>query len=235
MPKLLVFTATYNEIDNVLEWYNRVKKAVPYAHILVVDDNSNDGTRNLLIRIKNRDKKFNVIFRSRKEGLGSAHKIAFSYMQIYGFTYLLTMDADLSHEPESIIKFIKKIPTFDFIIGTRRNGGNSDYQGIRKALSYFANRAAEILLPTGLSEYTTSFRIFNIKSVQIILQTVPKDEGYAFFVEIVETLFQNGLRLTEIPINFKVRQSGKSKIPKTQIFSSSVVLLRLKMLRIFCK
>lgn len=233
LSKLLIFTATYNEVDNIEKWYRRTRNAAHESWILIVDDNSTDGTRERIENIAVGDKRVMLISRPRKLGLGTAHKFAFEYALSNEFTHLITLDADLSHEPEAVVKFMAVANNFDFVIGTRSGLGSSDYTGIRKILSFLGNKMAQILIPTGLSEYTTSFRLYNRNALEEILKNPPGDDGYAFFMEIVDLVYNLGLKFSEVPIHFKSRYSGTSKIPKHQIFKSVIVLLKLSTKRVY--
>ena len=227
MDKLLIFTATYNEVGNIEDWYSRVRSAAPNSIILIVDDNSTDGTSEIIRNLMMRDSNLNAITRPFKLGVGSAHQLAFSYAYENGFEFLITLDADLSHQPEEIRSFLDVANTYDFIIGTRRNGGSSEYSGYRLWVSVLGNVVAQILLPTGLTEYTTSFRFFNRSALTILSKSTSSSNGYAFFMEVIEVLNSAGLRLGEIPINFKTRFAGESKIPANQIWLSALALIKL--------
>ena len=231
--KTLIFTATYNEVDNIEIWYSGVRSIAPFASILVVDDNSIDGTNEKLTSIQEKDPNFKLLTREGKLGLASAHRIAFNYAVDESFDYLVTMDADLSHTPQEIDSLFLKADMFDFVIGTRRAGGKTDYKRWRKFLSLSGNILAQHLIPTGLTEYTTSFRLFNSQALTILTRQQPTDEGYAFFIEVVELLHRSGLKLGEVPIHFRDRVHGKSKIPRMQIIMSSILLGKLAMRRVF--
>jgi len=232
LNKLLIFTATYNEAGNIEMWYQRTRKTIPESWIMIVDDNSTDGTRDILKNIASADSRVIAISRPSKLGLGTAHLFAFRYAFSNGYTHLITLDADLSHEPESLMDFVVKMNDFDFIIGTRSGTGSTDYTGLRKLLSYVGNKLAQIFIPTGLSEYTTSFRLFNKNALEGILHDPPRDDGYAFFMETVELIHNLGLKVFEVPIHFKNRSTGASKIPKNQIFKSAITLFRLSSKRV---
>lgn len=228
----LIFTATYNEVNNITLWYSRTRLTAPDAKILVIDDSSTDGTHEKLLKISEEDQNFILHTRSRKLGLASAHRFAFEYALKGGFEYLVTMDADLSHEPEQIPILYKIIESYDFVIGTRRSGGKTDYVGIRKLISITGNILARFLIPTGLSEYTTSFRLFNSSALKALSLNQSRIEGYAFFMQVVEFLYQSGFRLGEVPIHFRDRKHGKSKIPRMQVMKSIIVLLNLTLKRL---
>lgn len=224
---VLVFTATYCEAGNIAEWHRRVRATLPEAHILVVDDNSPDGTSDRLAELARTDDRLQYIVRSGKLGLGSAHRLAMHRAWERGYDTLVTLDADLSHQPEELPRLLAALPNHDFVIGTRSGSGSSDYTGFRRFASVGGNSLARILIPTGLTEYTTSMRAFTRPSLEVLLSDGVKDEGYAFFMEVVFRLDAAGLRLTEVPIDFVDRVHGTSKIPKNQILASALVLMRL--------
>jgi len=145
------------------------------------------------------------------------------------------MDADLSHEPESIPRFIDALIDSDFVIGTRMRGGKSENRGSRLLVSILGNLLAAKMIPTGLSEYTTSYRIFSYKTLIVLEHFYVTEEGYSFFMEIVNFLFLQGLTLKEIPIYFRSRFSGKSKIPRRQVVKSVRVLLKLTLQRLILR
>jgi dolichol-phosphate mannosyltransferase len=145
----------------------------------------------------------------------------------HGFDVLVTLDADLSHQPEEIPRLLEALPDRDFVIGTRSGQGTSDYTGFRRFASVGGNSLARLLIPTGLTEYTTSMRAFTRPALEVLGTDGVKDEGYAFFMEVVYRLSAAGMRLGEVPITFLDRVHGASKIPKNQIVTSALVLARL--------
>jgi len=224
MGKLVVFTATYDEAQNVDAWLDGVREAAPLGEMLVVDDNSPDGTGQILDSRAEAGMPLTVIHRSRKSGLASAHLQAMLWTLDNGFDYLVTMDADGSHLTSQIPRLLDALPGQDFVIGTRYRGGSHRASGLRRGLSAGANGMARILLPTGLSEYTTSFRAFNRRSLQVLVDSQFVGRGYAFFFECVELLYQADMRMTEVPIDFVDRAHGSSKIPKSQVVMSALTL-----------
>ena len=230
--KVIVSTATFNEAANITEWYSRVRAVLADADLLVVDDSSPDGTADVVRSFQKDDPRVHLIVRPAKSGLGSAHRAAMLYALENEYAVLLTMDADLSHQPEQIPPFLEAINNHDFVIGTRSNGGGCDYSGIRKFLSLAGNQAARLMIPTGLTEYTTSMRAFTPESLQVLFTHGIRDDGYAFFMETVEILYRSGCSMTEIPIHFMDRTHGQSKIPKHQIWLSASTLMRLSASRL---
>lgn len=140
---------------------------------------------------------------------------------------LVTMDADGSHQPHQIPAVIGGLGIADFCIGTRTRGGSHQAALPRRILSHGANVTARVLLPMGISEYTTSFRAFDPVSLRAVLAHDFSASGYAFFIECLEVMRRAGVSMTEVPIDFLDRFSGTSKIPKNQIYLSMLALARL--------
>lgn len=227
MARTLVFTATYDEARNAPVWVQGVRESVPDADLLVIDDGSPDGTGRILDAIAAEDSSLTVVHREGKSGLASAHLAAMSYALDHGFDALVTMDADGSHLPAQIPNLLDALPGDDFVIGTRYRGGSHQAGNFRRLLSAGANGLARVVLPTGLSEYTTSFRAFDRRALEVLVHGTFTTGGYAFFVECIEILHQSGLRMAEVPIDFVDRTHGSSKIPKSQIFMSMEALVSM--------
>ena len=231
MARTLVFTATYDEARNAPIWVRGVRESVPDARLLVIDDGSPDGTGRILDDLAVDDRALTVIHRTGKSGLASAHLVAMQYALDNGFDILVTMDADGSHLPAQIPSLLGALPGNDFVIGTRYRGGSHQAGTFRRVLSSGANGLARMILPTGLSEYTTSFRAFDRNALEVLTGARFTSGGYAFFVECIEIVYQNGLRITETPIDFVDRTHGSSKIPKSQIFMSMEALISMGLRR----
>jgi dolichol-phosphate mannosyltransferase len=227
VPRALIFTATFNEKGNVEAWVRGAHRACPDAELLVIDDSSPDGTGELLDDIAKDSPYLEVVHRSGKLGLASAHLHAMRHALDRGYDLLVTMDADGSHQPWQIPDLLSAADGVDFVIGTRYRGGHHRAGLGRRVLSWGANSMARTMLPTGLSEYTTSFRVFDRKAMAIVVNASLRDEGYAFFLETVEAVYQADLSIAEVPIEFTDRVYGSSKIPRTQIVTSVGVLLGL--------
>lgn len=226
--RVLVFTATYNEVSNIQSLLDEIWREVPDADILVVDDNSPDGTGALLDKISTVKENLKVLHRPQKLGLGTAHHLAMIFAIKHGYDILITMDADHSHDPADMVKLIGKLTEADFVVGSRyMSGGSCDYGGYRKFLSVSANNAARMLLGIRLHEFTTSYRAFRVSSLANVNFTMMHNQGYSFFMESVYRLKQAGLKLSEVPIHFRCRNAGISKIPRFEIVRGMAKLLHL--------
>ena len=167
IKKILIFTATYNEISNIKELLLKIKKYSPNVHILVVDDNSPDGTAKEIIKLKKKIKNLFLISRQKKMGLDSAHKLGYKFALKKKYDYFITMDADLSHDPKEIKTFIYYLSKFSFVIGSRYiKGGKCLMKGKRLFLSKYGNLMIKNCLNINLSEFTTSYRGFNLNKLK---------------------------------------------------------------------
>jgi dolichol-phosphate mannosyltransferase len=229
--KILVFTATYNEIGNIRNLIVKIKRNNPNAHILIVDDNSPDGTGIEINKLKKTVKNLFLINRKQKLGLDTAHKLAYEYALKEKYDYLITMDADLSHDPKVIKNFIKYLFFYPFVIGSRYvDGGKCLMKGKRLLLSKYGNLMIKKILGVKLTEFTTSYRGFNLKKLNRFNLSQVKAKGYSFFMGTIFEIIQKGYEIKEIPIIFRDRSKGSSKIPRLEIFRTlrNLVILFFK-------
>jgi dolichol-phosphate mannosyltransferase len=229
MKRVLVFTATFNESDNISELIREVQECLPGAHMLIVDDNSPDGTGRIVAEIARSNPTVFLESRPRKSGLGSAHVLALKRAIAGNYDYLITMDADFSHHPKYLPQLVALLDAGnEFVIGSRYTaGGRCDYGFMRQLLSRSANTMAVLLLGIPLKESTTSYRGFNIELLKRLDLDAIRSTGYAFFVECVYRVTCATKKLAEFPIHFEDRRAGSSKISKIEIFRGVVALLRL--------
>ena len=229
MTQTLIFTATYNEEKNIDKLLDRINSVSKNIDILIIDDNSPDGTGLKLNQIKEYQKNLNVIIRPKKLGLDTAHKYAYDFALKNNYLKLITLDADLSHDPSEIPLMIKILDNHKFVIGSRyMRGGKCKMSFLRKMLSYFGNKLIKYVLKINSSEFTTSFRGFNLKKLGDFNLNQINSKGYSFFMETIFRLNEANVKIIEIPINFKNRTQGKSKIPKLEIFRTIKNLYLLK-------
>ena len=228
MNKTLIFTATYNESKNIAQLIEKILNLKLNIDILIVDDNSPDKTYEIIDKFKN---KFDNIFlekRSGKLGLNTAHIFGYEFALKHQYKNLITMDADLSHDPEEIPNIIKLLDNNAFVIGSRYiKGGKNDMKKLRLLLSIFGNKFIRIVLNSEGTEFTSSFRGFNLVKLKDFSFNQVKSEGYSFFMETVIRINRLGFKSFEFPIHFKNREHGVSKIPKIEIFRTLFNVLKL--------
>jgi dolichol-phosphate mannosyltransferase len=231
MKKILIATATYNEAGNIKILLKKIINLKIKLDILIIDDNSPDET---YLQVKKFMERFNNIFlinRNKKKGLDTAHKYIYNFALKKNYDYLITMDADLSHDPNIIPKFIKQIKNYDFVIGSRyMKGGRNDLKGFRLLLSKFGNLFIRFILNINLTEFTTSYRCFNLKTLKKFNLKKINAGGYSFFMETLYQIKKMGYSIKEIPIIFYERNHGKSKIPKIELLRTllNIFLIRFK-------
>ena len=229
MSKTLVFTATYNEVQNIKKLISLIYKNFPKTDILVIDDNSPDLTYKLLKRLKKKYKNLKIKLRDKKYGLDSAHKFAYDFAKKNGYVKLITMDADLSHNPIEIKKIVRLLDKSEFVIGSRYiKGGKCELPLLRYLISFFGNKFIKFFLGIKCNEFTTSYRGFNLIKLKNFSLKKIKSKGYSFFMETVYLINKKNFKITEIPIKFKNRIYGKSKIPKIEILRTFFNVIRLK-------
>ena len=229
MSKTLVFTATYNEVQNIKKLISLIYKNFPKTDILVIDDNSPDLTYKLLKKLKKKYKNLKIKLRDKKYGLDSAHKFAYDFAKKNGYVKLITMDADLSHNPIEIKKIVRLLDKSEFVIGSRYiKGGKCEMGFLRYLVSVIGNKFIKFFLGIKCNEFTTSYRGFNLIKLKNFSLKKIKSKGYSFFMETVYLINKKNFKITEIPIKFKNRIYGKSKIPKIEILRTFFNVIRLK-------
>ena len=224
--EILIFTASYNEAENIEKLIKGIKKCLPLSSILIVDDNSPDKTQQKIIKLKKEINQINLIVREKKMGLDTAHKLAYEFAIKQKFNYLITMDADLSHDPNELINFIKNLEKNSFVIGSRYiRGGKCLMKGSRLLMSKLGNLVIKFFSNINCNEFTTSYRGFNINKLKGFHLNHVKESGYSFFMGTVFEINRRNFNIKEIPITFADREKGISKIPKLEIIRTLINLL----------
>jgi Glycosyltransferases involved in cell wall biogenesis len=194
--------------------------------LLIVDDGSPDGTA---LKIAESQKIYNNIFlfnREKKLGLDSAHKEAYQFALDNKYDLLITLDADLSHDPNEIENFITNLQIYPFVIGSRyTKGGKCLMKGSRLVLSKYGNLLIKFLTRIKCTEFTTSYRGFDLKKLNDFHLNQIKTKGYSFFMGTIVEISKRNFPIKELPIIFKDRYKGKSKIPRLEIFRTLKNLL----------
>ena len=232
--KILIFSATYNEAENIENFIISIEELNLGLDILLIDDNSPDNTwKKIQEYSKNRENIY-LIIRNKKEGLDTAHKIAYEYSIKNNYDFLITMDADLSHDPKTISKFLDELKTNAFVLGSRyMKGGKNSMKKRRLFISYFGNKFIKFMFKIDCNEFTTSYRGFNLKKLDNFSLKIINSRGYSFFMETVYQIHRRGFVVKEIPIHFADRKVGKSKIPRLELFRTLANVLKLKLKRKF--
>ena len=227
--KILVFTATFNELDNIKELVSSIKKQPSDPDVLIIDDNSPDGTSEEIKKLQNSFKNLFLIKRSGKLGLDSAHKEAYEFALKNNYDLLITMDADLSHDPNELGNFIKNLDEYPVVLGSRYiSGGKCLMKGRRLIFSKYGNLIIKFVFQVDCSEFTTSYRGFNLKKLNNFHLNLIKTKGYSFFMGTVHEIFKQKFKVKEIPIIFKDRKKGHSKIPRIEMLRTLINLFLLK-------
>ena len=187
--------------------------------ILVIDDNSPDKTWEILQNLEKEMKNLKLILRNNKSGLDTAHKLAFDYAKNNNYEKFISLDADLSHDPAEIPKMINILDKSSFVIGSRYvEGGKCEMKRSRLILSNLGNKFIKSILKINCNEFTTSYRGFNLFRLDDFNLNMIKSKGYSFFMETIYRLSKHGVKIIEIPIHFRDRKHGYSKIPGIEIF-----------------
>mgnify|MGYP001197587552 CR=1 FL=1 len=229
MKKSLVFAATYNEAENINIFIEKILNLDVNLDLLIVDDNSPDKTWQTIDNYKKKYENIILIKRENKQGLDTAHKLAFNYAIKHNYDYLITLDADLSHDPTKIPDFLRELEDQPFVIGSRYiKDGKNEMKLRRYFLSAFGNKIIKFVLGINCNEFTSSFRGFNLNKLKNFDINKVSSKGYSFFMETVYLINMTGNSIKQIPIRFKDRAKGNSKIPKVEIFRTLKNLFFLK-------
>jgi len=222
---------TYNERDNIKKLIQDVLALFPDMQLLVVDDNSPDGTGTLVEQLSRLHKTLHLIRRSKKLGLASAYKEGFQWALERNFDYIFQMDADLSHRPSDMVEMLEKAKSSaDLVIGSRYKDrlGIQGWSIFRIGLSYLANFYARAVLGTKIYDMTSGFRCFRMETLRKIDFSKICSEGYAFQIEMAYLCWKKKYRIDECPIVFIERASGRSKLNMKIIFEAFLTVLRMR-------
>lgn len=219
---LLVLVCTYNERANLPSLFERINAFVPNAHILVVDDNSPDGTSEWVEEYQRSHSSVLLNRRSGKLGLGTAIREGMHYAIENGYEWLLNLDADLSHDPKSIPDLLAKQLQSDVVIGSRyvSGGGMVGCSWRRVFVSKCANNYARWLIGWTVHDCSSAFRLYRVAKLKTLNLDGLKGVGYGFLEEVLWHLLNQGARLSEVGIIYSERREGKSKISIKEAWST---------------
>jgi len=211
----LVVLPTYDEAENVETVLRRVRATVPYAHVLVVDDASPDGTAELADDVGRELGAITVLRRPGPNGLGSAYRDGFRWGLAHGYDVLVEMDADLSHDPDVLPVLLRRLDGgADLVIGSRYvpGGGVADWSWLRRMISRVGCRYAQVMLRMGTRDATSGFRAYRAAALRAVDLDTVRANGYGFQVEMAYRVTALGGDVREIPIEFRDRHAGRSKM-----------------------
>jgi dolichol-phosphate mannosyltransferase len=211
----LIVTPTYNESGNIAEFLERVRTAVPDADILVVDDNSPDGTAELADEVGARLGGIEVLRRPRKIGIGDAVRAGFTLGLDRGYDVVVQIDADLSHDPAALSDLLSEIEKgADAAIGSRYVPGGSipHWPWYRRTISKWGNRYATLVLGIPIRDATSGYRAFRADILKTADYANTRSKGYGFQIELCYRVWQHGGRIAQVPITFTDRVRGHSKM-----------------------
>jgi glycosyltransferase involved in cell wall biosynthesis len=213
--RVLVMLPTYNEIENIQDVLERARAALPDADILVIDDGSPDGTADRAEKLAEELGHIEVLRRAAKSGLGSAYRAGFRVGLARGYDVMIEMDADLSHDPAALPSLVAAVEAgADLAIGSRyvRGGTIPDWKWVRRAISRGGCLYARTLLHLPVHDVTAGYRAYHRGNLSRIALDQVRADGYGFQVEMTYLTDRNGARIVEVPIEFRDRCLGRSKM-----------------------
>jgi len=218
--KRLIIIPTYNELANAPILIERIFKHIANSHILIIDDGSPDKTGEKIKEIQRRYPGLFLLERASKSGLGSAYRTGFAWGLERGYESLIEMDADLSHRVRDLKKMIEAEelqPNTDLVIGSRwvSGGKTENWSKSRELLSRAANLYVRAMLGMGVKDSTAGFRIYSSSILERLNLEAIKSEGYSFQIEMTRAVYKLGGKIIEVPITFRERENGVSKMSKS--------------------
>ncbi len=214
--RVLVVIPTYNEVKSIGPVVERVRQTVPEADILVVDDNSPDGTGGLVEEMAARDGHVHVLHRPAKQGLGVAYREGFGWALDRDYDVVVEMDADGSHLPEQLPRLLSALADADLVLGARwvPGGRTVNWSPARQLLSRSGNRYVQLALGLGLHDATGGLRAFRRQTLADLDLGAVSSQGYCFQVDVARRAVAAGRRVVEVPITFVEREEGESKMSR---------------------
>jgi dolichol-phosphate mannosyltransferase len=212
--RVAVIVPTYNERENLETVTTRVLDAVPDAGLLIVDDNSPDGTGELADKLAAQDSRVHVLHRPGKSGLGAAYIAGFGWALEHGYGAMVEMDADGSHQPEDLPRLLAALADADLVVGSRwvPGGKVENWPKSREALSRGANIYVRLMMGIGVRDATGGFRAYRADTLRKIDIGTVVSQGYCFQIDLTLRTLDAGLKVTEVPITFVERVHGVSKM-----------------------
>lgn len=228
--KTLIIIPTYNELENISPLLKEIFSYAPETDVLIVDDNSPDGTGDLADTLSKENPRVHTLHRTGKLGLGTAYIAGFKYALEQGYDAIFEMDADFSHDPRYLPEFLAKIEQADLVIGSRYIPGGStpNWSLLRRFISGGGNIFARIVLGISIHDYTTGFRCYRRAVLENIDTDSIQSQGYGFQIEMAYRVQKQGFKIVEIPIVFMDRRVGKSKMSRAIFVEGFINVLRAR-------
>lgn len=234
MKLIAIIIPTYNEKNNILKLIHELNSAFKDTgykiHVVVIDDNSPDGTADIVRTIPQNDFSVSLISRKEKLGLGSAYLEGYKWCIKNNFQYIIQMDADLSHPPLTAPTLALSIENnYDVAIASRyiERGGVSSWPIHRRFISFFANFLVKTFLRTNINDNTTGFRAFNNKTIKLLVEYNIQSKGFSYLIESMYLFRFKHLRIKEIPFIFQERNTGKTKLSYFEIIRFLLSIFRI--------
>jgi dolichol-phosphate mannosyltransferase len=228
--KTLIIIPTYNEYDNLRPLLEQIFTYAPASDILIVDDNSPDGTGQLADEISAQNRQMHVMHRAGKLGLGTAYIAGFKYAVEHQYDAAFEMDADFSHDPCYLPNFLSAIESADLVIGSRyvEGGGTPNWSPLRRFISGGGNIFARFMLGIPVHDCTAGYRCYRRDVLKSIDLDTIESQGYAFQVELAYRVFKHNFKIVETPIIFRDRRVGKSKMSRAIFLEGFTWVIRAR-------
>jgi dolichol-phosphate mannosyltransferase len=228
-PRVLVALATYNEIENLPTLVDEIRRVLPEADILVIDDNSPDGTGQWCNERAAIDSHVRCLHRASKQGLGSATIAGMQWALDQSYDIFVTMDADWSHDPRHLPELVDATRSVDVAIGSRycRGGAIDGWPLPRRIMSRVMNGLSRVVLRFPINDASGAFRAYRVAALRALDVSRIQAVGYSYLEEIVWLLQRRGATFAEVPITFHQRRAGASKISLQEALGKIATLVRL--------
>lgn len=226
---------TYNEIENIEKMLSTLRLLYPELSVLVVDDNSPDGTAEVVKKHQMHWPGLRLMSRQGKQGLGTAYTSGFKYALERGFDYVFEMDCDFSHDPKDLRTLLEAAMENDLVVGSRYVGGLRimDWPVRRLLLSYFAGRYIRFVTGLKLTDATGGFKCFSRKALEKLDLDNILSNGYSFQIELNYRIWSKKMRIKEVPIVFTERRQGRSKMSGAIVTEALLTVLKLRLKNLF--
>jgi dolichol-phosphate mannosyltransferase len=226
----LIVIPTYNERENIPSLIEDVLRCVPTTDLLIIDDHSPDGTGQVVDALAARDPRIHALHREGKLGLGTAYVRGFQYAIEQGYDLVFEMDADYSHDPRYLPRFLEAVEGAELVIGSRYipGGGTPNWSPLRKFISGGGNTFARAVLGIPVHDCTSGYRCYRTAALRTLNLNAIRAQGYAFQVELAYNFWKSGYRVREVPIVFVDRRVGKSKMSRKIFVEAFLWVLRTR-------